>query len=144
MTQIKNPIFYPCYPWLKDLRLNDRWLLLGSSGLEERGAIQNLLLKLLEIQVNHWRDIQRDELRNDESTNHYQSQRPPRRSIRSVSERDRNRTKHRRQRRHQNRPETIHTRIVNRLVRRLARLDSMAREVDDHDAVLLYDTHQHE
>src|SRR5215203_1633854 len=136
--------YRPGRSWrLRSCRTFNKHRLLRAPRPEERTTIQHTLLKLFEIEIDDRRYIQRYELRDDQSTNHYESERTSRRSISTVTECDRHRAKHRCERRHQNRPEPVHTRIVNSLIRRLACLDAMTREIHDHDSVLLYDTHQH-
>src|SRR5260370_33438229 len=66
-----------------------------ASRAEERCAIQNLFLKLFEVKIDHRRDVERDELRDYQAADHYQPERSPRRTIRSIPERDRHRAKNR-------------------------------------------------
>src|SRR5882762_9623320 len=51
-----------------------------ASRAEERCAIQNLFLKLFEIEINHRRDVKRDELRDYQAADYHQPQRSPRRT----------------------------------------------------------------
>ena len=58
-------------------------------GVEERRAVQHLLLELLEVEVDRGRDEERDELRDDEAADDDETERPPRRPVGPEAERDR-------------------------------------------------------
>src|SRR5438309_341684 len=79
------------------------WQLWRVPRTEERGAVEYLLLKLFEVKIDYRRDVERDELRNHQAADNHQPERPPRRTIRSVTQRDGHCAKHRRQRGHQDR-----------------------------------------
>src|SRR5580700_3682690 len=59
-----------------------------AGGAEEAGSIQDLLLELFEREINRWGNVKRNELRNDESADHNQTQRAPGCAIRAKSQRD--------------------------------------------------------
>src|SRR3954451_21394170 len=61
---------------------------------EKGRSIEHLLLELFHIEVNYGRDVQRNELRDNQAANNNQSQRPSRGTIGSVAERDWECTKH--------------------------------------------------
>ena len=71
-------------------------------------------------------------------------ERPARRAVGPEARGDRHRADHRGQRGHDDRPEAVHARVVDGLLGRLAGVHALAREVHDHDSVLLHDAHQHE
>src|SRR5712691_12248386 len=95
---------------------------------EEGGSIQNLFLELFEVKINHGRDVERDELRNDQAADNYEAERAPRGTIRSVTQSDRHRTKHGGQSCHEDRAEPIHAGVVNCFVSRLAGVNPLASE----------------
>src|SRR5512135_784127 len=113
-------------------------------GAEERSAVQDFFLKLFEIEINHRGDEQGDELGHNQAADDDQTERAARRAVGAEAERDRNCAEHRRERGHEDRPEPVHARVVDRLLGRFAVIDALQREVDDHDAVLLDNAHQHE
>src|SRR5436190_17969212 len=120
--------------------------LFGSSGLaraEECSSIQNVLLKALEIEVDHRSYVERNKLRDHQTTHHDQTQRTTRRTMSTKPQCDRQGSKHSGQRSHEDWSKAVHARVVDRLFGRFTRLNSLTREVDDHDAVLLHDSHQH-
>ena len=57
--------------------------------VEERRAVQHLLLEFFQVQVNHRRHVERDELRDDEPADDHQAERPARSAVGAVAERDR-------------------------------------------------------
>src|SRR6476646_2323567 len=61
-------------------------LVLLAARAEEAGAVEHLLLEILQIQVNGRRDVQRDELRDDQSADDDQSQRAAARAVGTETE----------------------------------------------------------
>ena len=112
--------------------------------MEQESAIQHSFLELLEVQVDHWRDVEGDELRDHQPTHDDHPERPARGSVGPEADRNGSRADHRGEGRHQDGPEAIQTRIVNGALGRLAGCDPLAGKIDDHDSVLLDDPHQHE
>ena len=97
------------------------------------------------VGVDDRRQIQRDQLRDDEAADDGEAERPPRFAAGAVAERDRHRAEQRRHRRHHDRAEADDAAFVDRLGRRLAVLAlGVEREVDLHDRVLLHDADQHD
>src|SRR6266516_7837435 len=111
---------------------------------EEGSTVQNRFLKLFQVKIDYRRDVERDELRDHESAHDYQTKWTAGRTIGAKAKRDGHRAKNRSQGRHQNRPETVHAGIMNRAVGGFAGVDTLPRKVDNHDAILLHDSHQHE
>ena len=79
------------------LQREGRHTLAFAGSAEEREAVQHLLLEFFEVEVDRRRDKQRDELRHDQPADDDQAQRPARRAIGSVAQRDRQRAQQRRQ-----------------------------------------------
>ena len=101
-------------------------------------------MELFEIQVNHRGDIEGNELGDHQAADNHKSERPARCAVGAESQRDRQRAENRREGRHQDRAEAVHTGIVNRFIGGLAGFHPLKSEIDDHDAVLFDDPHQHE
>jgi len=111
---------------------------------EEGKAIQNLFLELFEVEIDRWSNEKGDELRHNQPAHHNESERPARGAIRPVAQGDgqapmsaamvvimmgRKRSM---------------LGVVNRLIVWCTVLDSLLREVHDHDSVFLHDAHEHE
>jgi hypothetical protein len=62
---------------------------------KERIAIEDLFLELLKVKINHWRDVERYELLNDQAAHHDQPERTARRSISAETQSDRQGTEDR-------------------------------------------------
>ena len=127
-------------------RNNDR-LRGGDAGVaraEEGRTIEHLLLEFLEVQVDYRSDVEREELRHDEATNHDQPERPTRSCVGPETHCDGDSADDCRECRHDNWPEPVHAGIMDGLFGGFARVTPLAGEVDDHNAVLLDDSHQHE
>ena len=60
---------------------------------EEGRAVQHLLLELLEVEVDHRRDVERDELGDDQAADDDQAERPARGAVGAEAERDRDRAR---------------------------------------------------
>src|SRR5208283_5482005 len=99
-------------------------------------AIEHLLLELLEVQVDYWSDVEREELRHHEATNHDQPERPTRSCISPEPHCDGDSADDCCERRHDEGPEPVHARVVDGLFGRFARFSPLAGEVNDHDSVL--------
>ena len=56
---------------------------------EEGKSIQNLFLEQFQIQIDHRRDVERDELAHDEPAHDHQTQRPTASTVRAPTQRDR-------------------------------------------------------
>src|ERR1019366_8134802 len=117
---------------------------MSSRGPEKVGAIEHVFLEIFEIEIDCWRDVERDELGDEQAADDDQTQRPAGSAISAETQRDGNRAHDGGERGHNDRAETIHAGIVNRFVGSLAFSHALQGEVDDHDAVLLDDAHQHE
>src|SRR5262245_17019893 len=111
---------------------------------EERSAVEDFFLELLEVEINHRGYEKSNELGDDQTTDDDQTQRLTRSAVGAEPESDRQGAKNRSEGRHQDRPEAVHAGIVNRLFGRLAGSHPVESEIDNHDAVLFDDTHQHE
>src|ERR1043166_140660 len=107
---------------------------LRAPGAEKGTAVEYAFLKLLEVEIDYRCDVKRDELRNHQPANYNQAQRPARRTISAITQRDRRRAEDGSQRRHQNRPEAIHARIVNCLISSFAVFNSLTCKVDNQDS----------
>src|SRR3974390_3554966 len=86
------------------------------AGTEEGKTVQNLLLKILEVQINGRGDEQGNELGHDEAADDNQSQGTPRRAILTITESNRQSAQQRRHRGHDDGPEPLHAGFVNRVI----------------------------
>src|SRR5262249_13888782 len=86
------------------------------AGPEKRGAIQDLLLELFQLQVNHRSDVESDELGDEEPSHDDETQRPTRRAVGAITQSDRQRAKDRGERRHDDRAKTVHARVMDGLL----------------------------
>ena len=101
-------------------------------------------LHLRHVRVDHGRQVERDELREEQASHHHQPQRLPRFAAGAVSDRDRHGAEHRGHRRHHDRPEADQAALIDGLLGRHAAALGLEREVDLHDRVLLDDPDQHD
>ena len=111
---------------------------------QERNFVEDAFLEPFQRQVNHRRDIERDELRNNQAADDDQTERTARRTISAKAQRERQRAHQRGERGHDDGPETFDARFVNGGAPIVAFIEPMQRKIDNHDAVLLHDTHQEE
>src|SRR5947207_5626449 len=86
--------------WSASVSLRRLLLLMrfGMRRAEERRAIQDFLLKIFQVEVNHRSDVESDELRHDQPADDYQSKRPPRRAVGAITRGNRHCANHRCQR----------------------------------------------
>ena len=100
---------------------------------------------LLDIHVVDRRDVEREQLRNQQPADDGEAERTPRLGARAKAERDRHRADQRRHRGHHDWAEADQARLVDRVDRVLAVLAlRFDREVDHHDAVLLHEPDEHD
>ncbi len=100
---------------------------------------------LRHVGVDDGREVEREHLREDESADHREPERPARFAAGAEPGRDRQRAEQRRHRRHHDRAEPDEAAFVDRFGRRHAELAlGVEREVDLHDRVLLDDPDQHD
>src|SRR6187549_168499 len=98
-----------------------------------------------EVGIDDRRQIQRDELRNEQAADDGEAQRLARLATGAEAECNRQRTEERRRCGHHDRPEADDAAFVNRIDRRLAVLPLLLEgEVDLHDRVFLDDADQHD
>src|SRR5580700_10337036 len=123
---------------------------LSDGGLGQRllGALL-VALDLFEhcrhVSVDHRCQIQRNELREEQSAYHYQPEWLPCFAARAVTERDGHRAQQRRHGSHHDGPETDQASFIDGLGWREALISfRIESEVDLHDRVLLHDADQHD
>ena len=111
---------------------------------EERNAVEHVFLEPFQPEINHRRDVERDQLRNDQPADDDQAKRTARRSIRAVAERKWHRAHQGGQCRHDDGTKTFDAGFVDGRTKVVAFVNAMQGEVDNHDAVLLHDAHEEE
>src|SRR5690349_3333584 len=119
-------------------RLRDSWFAGRGRLLSARAPLQPGL-QPLEVQVDHRRDVQREELRKHQAADHRQAERHARGAAGAEADGDRQAAHERRHGGHHDRPEAGQPGLVDRLLRRQAAALRLDREVDHHDGVLLHD-----
>ena len=82
-------------------------LVMRVAAAQERYVVEHALLEPFQRQINHGRDIERDQLRNDQAADNNQPERPARRAVGAKAERERQRAHQRRQRSHDDRDENV-------------------------------------
>ena len=112
---------------------------------QERDPVEHAFLEPFQREINHGRDVERDQLRNDQAADDDEPERPARRAIQRRS-----------QAQSGSAPikaasvvmiigrKRSDARFVNGRAPVVAFVQPMEREVDDHDAVLLHDAHEEE
>src|SRR6476469_6972221 len=109
---------------------------------QERNAVEDVFLDPFEGEINYGRNIESNQLRDDQAADDDKAERPTRRAIRAVAEGQRNGTHQRGQGRHDDRPKTFDAGLVDRGPKIIAFIEAMESKVDNHDAVLFHDTHE--
>src|SRR5262249_20886978 len=103
------------------------------------------LLKTFHIEVQDWRDIQRQNLGHQQTTDNRKAQSLAGVAAFTVAQRDRQSTEQRGHRRHHDRTKTQRAALVDGLFRILSFQSlRLEREVDHHDGVLLDHAEQHD
>ncbi len=108
----------------------------GVRAAQERHPIEHAFLEPFQREVNHRRDVERDQLRKIKPptmTNPSGRREEP---SAPNPKRDRQRAHQRGQRGHDDGAKTFHARFVDRAAPIVAFIEPMEREVDNHDAVL--------
>src|SRR5262249_19707809 len=100
-------------------------------------------IEAVEVYVDDRRDVERKQLREDQSADHRDAERLAQFGAGAVAERDRQRPEDRRECRHHDRPEAQHGGFADRRFRAHADSPAFDREVDHHDRILLDDANQH-
>src|ERR1700682_3407580 len=99
-------------------------------------------VEAVEIEIDHRRDVERQQLRQQKTAYHRDAQGLAQFGTRTRAERDRQRAEDRGERRHHDRPEAQKRRLADRLQWLHAVAAALDREVDHHDRVFLHDAHQ--
>src|ERR1044072_161957 len=110
------------------------------SSTKERCTVQHGFLEAFEVEIDHGSDVKCYDLRNPQAAHHHHAKRSTRCSSSPHTNWNRHRSKYCRQRRHQNWTKPVHACVMNCNVGSLTRIYTLACKVDNHDAVLLYDS----
>ncbi len=111
---------------------------------EEGAAIENALLEIFEIEINRGRDVESDELRNDQAADDNESEWLTGRAVCAEAESDGQRAHERSESGHHDGAEARDAGFVDGVGIVHSLRDALLGEIDDHDSVFLDDAHQHE